>query len=1429
MHRDVLELFHPAVVRWFQESFREPTPPQVLGWPSIAEGAHTLICSPTGSGKTLAAFLYAIDEMLKQDAETDDQFQGVHTLYISPLKALANDIERNLEVPLEGIRQCARQLDEPLPELRVAVRTGDTPQQARQNMIRTPPHLLITTPESLHLLLTSIKAREMLRTVRYVIVDEIHSMCSDKRGTFLALLLERLDALTASEAVRIGLSATQRPLEDVAAFLGGVDEAGSPRPVTLVDAGMRKSIDLQVITPVDDMAALPQEDNRGPSAWPGIYDQLLEMVESHASTLIFANSRRVVERISAEMNRRAGHDFVRAHHGSVSKEQRHQIEQDLKDGLLPALVATSSMELGIDVGSIDLVCQVESPYSVASGLQRIGRAGHLVRATSKGRMIPKTRADLLMMAGMSRAMLQGEISAVRIPKNPLDVLAQQIVAMVAMDEWDVDELFARIRRAQPYQDLQVESFESVLELISGGYRTPELSSLRPRISWDRTTGTLYPMPGSRQLVVLNGGTIPDTGQYPMVLEDGKTRIGELDEEFVFERRVGETFVLGTGQWRVLDITHDRVVVSGVEEPEAMMPFWKGEGLGHDAEFGVRYGQFLRLCRTRSEDGTLEAWLREESALSDIAAENAARFVSSQLRQGGAIPTDRCILVDVFPNEAGDERMAILTPFGRSFHLSLFLALQGALRAESKEIPEAVFSNAGILFRPGPQGASKLIEDLRALRGCDVRSHLLNELENSPYFAMRFRRNAARAQLLPRARPGKRTPLWLQRLRSHELLAYASQHPNFPVVLETYREILEDELPIELLEQVVSDLEQGEIQLAIRKDRGPSPFSSMLLLDFAGLYLYEDDRPVPRGRTMAEARSGLDVLLGTAGPASSALFDEEALEQVEARLQALTPRTSARNGIEAVELLRRIGDLSRVELEARCTEQSRAVLDDLIADGRIVRAPLIGTAIDPRWVAAEDESRYERMSADDVAWIVGRFVMHHAASSEQEILERYPMAEPILGELPERLGWSEIELQDGRTAWSTPEVVAGLRRATLGRRRKRVRLVAPETYAEALMRWHSMHAPLASSELMSALVQLTGCRFTMASWDDVLRQRVGGYRRELLEELARSGAIVWTGWAEGQKHRTLQISPSDRRQSHLQMPWSELSVTAQRVAQSLQVSGALFLHQIASRVTLAPSEVAEALWELMWAGWVANDSIQVATAGKPRSDARVQPSRRPGAQAGRWLIVEATNVDAEEGVRQGIMSLLNRYGVVCRDIFRSDETSPAWRDAYRLLTRMEWAGEVERAYFVSGMSSPQFARRAMRDLLQTPTHGLEPKLLQVSDPACAFGRLFPVLQLDGSRYIIRHHPGNYLVIRDGRPVLSVEQRGQRLVSLAELNPAELQSALLTLDALTMDRTQPASIRVETFDNEPVLRSAAASVLSELGFSREDQGMVRYRDF
>jgi ATP-dependent Lhr-like helicase len=1431
MKADVLELFHPAVARWFRESFAEPTPPQRLGWPRIAAGENTLILAPTGSGKTLAAFLYAIDELVSRPIEADSA-RGVHTLYVSPLKALANDIERNLEIPLAGVRRTAQAMGLQLDEITVGLRTGDTPAAERRRMATRPPRLLITTPESLHLLMTSPRSREILRSVRYVIVDEIHSLVPDKRGTFLALLLERLEALASHPPTRIGLSATQRPLDLVASFLGGLREDGMPRPVSIVDGGMRKDIDLRVESSVEDMTTLPAMEGAGPTIWPSVHERLLDMIETHGSTLVFANNRRLVERIASELNGLAGERLVRAHHGSVSKEQRLEIERELKAGRLPGLVATSSLELGIDVGAIDLVCQVETPTSVASALQRVGRSGHLYRATSKGRMIPKTRDDLLRMAAMARAMRHGWISAVRAPENALDVLAQQIVAMVAVEPWDCDALYERIRRAYPYRGLPREAFDRVVDLVSGRFRSPTISALRPRVAWDRARNVLEALPGSRQAVLMNGGTIPDTGQYAMVLEDGKTKLGELDEEFVFERRLGQTILLGTSRWRILEIGVDRVVVAPSDEGEAVMPFWKGEGLGQDVEFGRGLGEMIRLCEDRAGSTDFESWIAEECLLDPWAARNLATYIRDQIDRGKALPSDRTVFLDAFRGENGDPRLAILTPFGRAFHLALLLAFQGALRASGGPAPQAVFSNAGIVVRVGGAALDDFVSAFRSLRAESVQARIVEELESTPYFALCFRRNAARALLLPRARPGRRTPLWLQRLRSHDLLEYARDVDGFPMVAETYREILEDRLPLQALRDLLAGVEAGEVQVVVRRDERPSPFSASLLLDFTTGYFYDEDEPAPPAGDR-RGRSGVAELLE--GAPGAIPPDPQALRTLEERLQSLAPFERARDGVELVDLLRRIGDLTAQEMPPRCEEAARAALGTLIEDGRIVRVRLPGDPADERLVAGEDAAQYRRFLPEDATAIVRRYVANHAGLTRGEIERRYPGSESALDGILASGDLVEIPWEDGSVRILDPEVLAASRRITLAKRRRAIRPVTASRYVDALLRRHHMVTRVSGEDgLREVLDQLCGWFAPVEAWSAILSARVGDYRADWLESEVRRGAVIWRGRGEGQGTRLVAFAPPGIVE-RLEAPGDETpDPLATDVLEELSSHGALYLHQVAASLDRPPSDVAQALWSLSWAGRVTNDSLAPAWGGRPTPE-WWRGRKRAAWGGGRWSKL-ADGVETPSGaastddVEEILRILLHRHGVLSRELIDRESLGLRWRDVYPILSRMDWRGEAQRGLFVEGLSGPQFCAGGFdADLRNEPRGSGSPILVSAVDPAALWGEVFPIVRADGERHVVRRHAGNHLVLRAGRPILAIETTAERLTPLVALDADERAEALACLPSLVRGFGRPSALRIRTWDERPVGETPVATELERLGFMREDPLLILYRTF
>src|SRR3954447_24033351 len=901
---DPLASFTPAVREWFGRAFEAPTPAQAQAWPAIATGEHVLISAPPGSGKTLAAFLWGLDRYVARPTH-----EQTRLVYVSPLKALSYDVEKNLRAPLRGIGA----------ELNVAIRTGDTPQKERRDMIKHPPDVLITTPESLYLMLTS-QARPIFEGTETVILDEIHAVAQTKRGAHLAITLERLVEQAGRDVQRVGLSATQNPLEEVGRFM-----VGPKRSATVVDTGVRKPLDLKIHVPVESMVEPEQMDLEldpfaggeatRKSIWPAMYPELLKLVKAHTSTLIFVNNRRAAERLALRLNELAEEEIARAHHGSLAREERLVVEEMLKAGELPCLVATSSLELGIDMGAVDLVLQVESPKSVSRGLQRIGRAGHGVGDTSKGRIFPKFRADLLECAVVVKLMRAGEIEPTVVPRNALDVLAQQIVAIAAAQDPDpigVDELHALVTKTHSYAELPRTLLENVLDMLDGRYPSQEFGELRPRIVWDRVGGTSRARKGARQLAVTNAGTIPDRGLFSVTLPDGR-RVGELDEEMVYEARPGQTFLLGASTWRIEEIGRDRVIVSPAPGVPGAVPFWKGDGVGRPKELGEQIGAFARWAVDQPAET-----LQSDYDLDELAAQNLLDFLREQQAATRVIPSDRTIVVERFRDEIGDWRLCILSPYGGRVHAAWGLALSARIRDELELEADAIWSDDGIIVHlpdaDEPPGADLVLIDPEELEELVVR-----ELSGSALFGARFRENAARALLLPRAYPGKRTPLWQQRLKSQTLLEVAKRYGDFPVILETYRECLRDVLDLPALQELLRQLHRRELSLVEAETRHASPFASSLLFDYVATYMYEGDTPNAERRAAALSldRDLLRELLGQ--EELRELIDPEALAEVEADLQRRSDRTKA-DSVDALhDVLRAVGDLTAAEAQDRCLE------------------------------------------------------------------------------------------------------------------------------------------------------------------------------------------------------------------------------------------------------------------------------------------------------------------------------------------------------------------------------------------------------------------------------------------------------------------------------------------------------------------------------
>ncbi len=1466
MHTDPLGLFLPPVREWFRRELGTPTPAQAQGWPAIRAGRHTLILAPTGSGKTLAAFLACLDELWRQDPLP----RGVRILYVSPLKALNNDISRNLQGPLAGVVRTAGEMGLALPTIEAAVRTGDTPAAERQRLVRRPPHVLITTPESLHLLLTS-RARETLRGVSHCIIDEIHALCPNKRGVFLALLLERLAELAEKPFVRIGLSATQRPLEEVARYLGGQEEGPDgtlvPRPVTIVDAGLRKDLDLQVVSPVDQFGPLPEK-----SIWPSIYRRLGDEVRRHRSTIVFANNRRTVERITAQLNE--SEELARAHHGSVALEVRQQTEQALKEGRLRAVVATASLELGIDMGAVDLVCQVESPGQVARGLQRVGRAGHLVGHKSKGRLIAKTAADLLEQAVLAREMAAGRVEEIRVPGNCLDVLAQQVVAMVAVEDWAVPALYRVARRAYPYRDLPPAAFEAVLEMVSGRYRfapaaDPEpgrgltMGALQPRVSWDRTHNRLHALPGSRPLALVSGGVIPDTGQYAVYLGNG-VRLGELDEEFVYERRIGDTFLLGTNTWRLENIDVDRVTVVPAEGAPAVVPFWRGERSGRSWDLGRAIGAFLRELAGRLEAGDCTDWLTREFFLDPPAARSLMGYVRRQLLHAGRLPTDRTLLVEASRDPLGDWQVLVLSPLGSQVHFGLRLALEARLSGRLGYKPQCLHHDDGILIRLADTD-EPILDLFEGLTPEALETLLLDQLMDSALFALRFRQNAARALLLPRAAPGKRAPLWLQRLRGRDLLQVARRHPDFPIVAETVRECLHDHLDLPHLRQLLEDVRAGRVEVVTRRAEAPSPFASGLLFAFEAAYMYQMDRaPAGPGSPPALDRQLLVQLVSP--ERSEQLLDPRAVHQVERRLRGVgqPPRGAA----EMAEWLRRLGDLTAAELEG----PMQGFLEELEGQGRARRITLPGAASE-RWILAEEEAAYrqafglEPAAAEEVGaaaeTILLRFLETHALVGLADVLARYPF-EPA---------WARRKLEEwarhgrlvpvppsdpGATAqWSAPANLDQVQRGSLALLRNEITTCAPPQFADFVARWQGLHpqARRGSAEGLAEVLEcLQGVFLPAELWEEaVLPSRVPGYQPRWLDEAVASGEWTWAARGDG------EAGPGQvafwNRTSLAEVPMPPVDDqpppdgAADRILEHLRARGASFVPDVAQAAGAAPSAVRTALWALVRRGLVTNDHFDVVRKGEqpvPESGEangrqegrrslslrRRVASRRP---EGRWSLVPWGHPEVEEHAVFLASILLHRYGVAARELALLDPGMLPWRVLYEVLSRMELAGEVRRGYFVEGLSGAQFALPEASRLLQElslPATAAAPVILVHSlDPANLYGSgaPFDIPLLDGGSRPLLRRPGNWLIMRAGRPVLIVEQQGRRLTTLGSASRDDVVAAISCLPGILAAArglaTRP-KLTVAEWNGQQVTATEGRELLEAAGFVRDYQEMALY---
>lgn len=1473
---NALDHFGPATRAWFEESFADPTRIQTDGWPPIAAGGNALLLAPTGSGKTLAAFLSCIDQLTR----APDAIEGLSVIYISPLKALVYDIERNLRAPLAGVRRTADRLGHAIRVPAVDVRTGDTPQDERRAQLKNPGDILVTTPESLYLLLTS-QARKNLRSVRTVIVDEIHVMAGTKRGVHLALSLERLSALADVDPQRIGLSATQRPLDAIARFLGG------DREVAIVDASEQPRLRIQIAVPIDDMenpprpavpidpsgslmlgapgeSAHPQPNQHG--IWPSVYPKILEAIRAHRSTIVFTNSRLLCERMAQKLNEMAGEELVLAHHGSISHKRRSEIEEKLKSGALPALVATSSLELGIDMGAVDQVILIESPGSSARGLQRIGRAGHGVGQISEGQIFPKYRGDLLECAVVAQHMLRGEIEATRVPKNCVDVLAQQIVAMIAMDDYKVDDLDAIVRRASPYAELSRDVLTGVLDMLSGRYPSDEFAELTPRINWDRTEDLLTARRSARTLSIMNAGTIPDRGLYRVQMVPDGPRLGELDEEMVYETRQGDFIILGASTWRVEGVERDRVLVSPAPGHPGRLPFWRGERPGRPIELGRAIGKFL-ADYDRIDEPDKDGWLAEHTVLDAKARKNLAAYVAEQKDLIGSLPTDKAITVERFRDEIGDWRICILTPFGTRVHAPWALALEAQLSLRAGFEVDVMYSDDGIALRladaPELPDVSALFPDPELLE-----EKVVEQLSHSAMFAARFRENAGRALLLPKRNIRGRTPLWLQRRRSQALMSVAQRFPAFPIVLETYRECLQDVFDLPSLVEILTQVRSRAIRVNEAETRTASPFARTLVFQYVAAYLYDGDAPLAERKAHALTldRNLLRELLGQ--EELRELLDATAIADVEAELQWLDGERYIRHADAVHDLLRRLGDLTGEEIAARADNNEGAPsadnketattpmawVNELLNQRRAVRVRIGNEA---RFIAVEDAARYRDalgvalpaglpgvfLEATDrpLEALIARFARTHGPFHPEDIGNRWGVdvaqIVDVLRSLEARDLMMQGDLRPGgvRREWCDPEVLRRLKRRSLARLRNEIAPVDADVLARFLLQWHDVFPHRRGKYIEDIIDQLEGLPLPFSTLEsEILPARIPKFSSRMLDELGASGAIVWIGHgALGTKDGKVALYRRERVALLFPREHDEPEdAHSQAILHHLRERGASFFVELQPIVQLPAKELLDVLWDLVWSGHVTNDTFAPLRGLSARSSKKRDAfSRMVG---GRWgavsNLVAATPTPTEQ-LHARVNVLLERYGLISREAAVAAEIPGGYTAIYPVLRAMEEAGKVRRGLFVDGLGGAQFGLSGAVDRLRDSKKREDRVVvLAATDPANAWGTLLPwpktgaqnddhLRPSAGARP--RRVPGAQVVLLNGEPILFVEKGARSMLTFVD--PTEGADAIKqAVDAFRKHNLGKA-FWIKRVDGVDADKSGAAPALLDAGFERDYRGL------
>jgi ATP-dependent Lhr-like helicase len=1490
--------FHPVIKQWFKHQFASPSPPQALGWPSIAEGKHTLILAPTGSGKTLAAFLWSIDHLFRRctpqnSKQSIEPVTAIHTLYISPLKALNNDIHQNLKAPLKEIRQIARQRGLESPPIHVAVRTGDTPSHVRQSMLRHPPHILITTPESVYLLLTSARGRELFRGLKYIIVDEIHAVSNNKRGVHLSLSLERLMPLCQREPIRIGLSATQKPLQKIAAFLGGQKFSAGidrpiPRPVNIIDCGQRKNLDLKVITPVSSFNELPDA-----SVWEPVYQLLYKLIQTHQTTLVFANMRAQTEKIARRLNEihrqvcgDSKAELALAHHGSISREARYDIETRLKIGAIPAVIATASLELGIDIGSIDLVVQLEAPQSISGALQRIGRSGHLMSATSKGRIIVLYPSDLDDAVGIARSIHRADIEETKIPENALDVLAQQIVAEIANKTWSYDALYRLVRQSYCYRNLPLSHFKNVVEMLTGRFGDSPLQALRPRMSWDKINNQLIARRGSRLVAVMNGGTIPDRGYYGVYLKDSNIKLGEMEEEFVFESRVGEAFFLGNSEWRIDSISQSRIIVTPIEAFKPKAPFWKGGNLFRDYSTSKKIGRFRQKLLDKIDQGNVGKWLTAKYFADQNTVETMVAYFQRQREHVSKIPTDRQLVAELSVNADGIPIFVLHAPFGARVNGAWAIALSSALERHYQIQVQYSFDDDGVLIRlPDEESVPPFVELFKKSPE-EIEDYLITALPDTPIFSVQFRYNAARALLLPRSQPKKRVPLWLQRLRAADLIQ-AIQHDNeFPIIIETYRECLQDVLDLNALKKIIKDLNTGRIQLIFDQTTYPSPMATNILFKFVASYLYELDQSRQPGKQIDRHTEFFAEILEREKVPT--LLTRELIDQAERRWQHLAIEYKGASAEDMYSIIEKLGPISQQELLKRAKGDSSAWLHDLQSANRIVAfTQKHGGKTITFWSVPEEVPTVAK-TLDESAILqqVQRYLSSRGPVNLDQIqtdlcFPRKDIKNALLKLRQKKLVMhGPLVIETKGVQWCDRHNFMQLYRTAIAARR---RIQAPANrllFNRFLLQWHVIDK--SGQSLKELIRRYRGFRFPLYFFErHILSSRFGRFARsnlnekiEEFEHLISEGEIIaQTGRTMDNGRRYIEFRLRGEgtiffAQETLLAKTSHLNPAATTVFDFLNECGASYFRDIELGTGLTLLELQRALRELADRRLASceNYSAFLMVLQSPHQQKTNHPSAikntrrgvypqrplplkrsairelvqaRAQMKDGRWFLTTSFAImgkpisTGERATRQARL-LLQRYGILVKEWYRREEGLLPWYQIFQALKRLEWQGEIRRGYFVEGLSGIQFALPEAVELLVKIQNNNKPKsntpiMLSTIDPALPFGGSvdWGLVDSQGDAVRIVRAASNYLVFVGGMPVLYGENGFNRLLMLQNLSPATYKSSLNVIQNLLKlpQRLRPNNrIEISQINNQPAAHSQFTDHFIKIGFEKDREKLV-----